>query len=208
MSAVSIPGPSIAYLVNISLRYGWRRALLVTLAPLVTDPPIIVIILLMLQTINSISTGFVSAIQIAGGALLLWIAWNGWKGFRAGVTFGQSASGEQANDETPWQIFRTSLLMNLLSPGLYIFWTTVNGPILLNGLSISVLHGAAFLVGFYGVFMVGMALIAFVFAKAGQINPTITRALTLITIGLLIFFGLRLIVEGFSGLYQLFFPLR
>jgi threonine/homoserine/homoserine lactone efflux protein len=197
LSAVSIPGPSIAYLINVTLRYGWRRGLLVILAPLITDPPVVLVILLMLETLQNILPGIVRVIQIAGGLLLLWIAWNGWKGFRAGATFGQSTMvGERDKDGTTRQILMTAVLMNLLSPGLYIFWSTVNGPILLRGMQTSVWHGIAFLLAFYGTFLGGMAVISFVFAKVGQINPTVTRVLTLITIGLLVFFGIRLIAEA------------
>ena len=39
LSAAVIPCPLIAYFVNTTLTQGWRKALLVVLAPLVTDAP-------------------------------------------------------------------------------------------------------------------------------------------------------------------------
>ena len=42
ISAAAIPGPLIAYLVNTTLTHGPRKALLVVIAPLLTDVPIIV----------------------------------------------------------------------------------------------------------------------------------------------------------------------
>lgn len=41
----------------------------------------------------------------------------------------------------------------IISPGPYLFWLTVTGPILLSALRISTLNTAAFLLGFYGVFI-------------------------------------------------------
>ncbi len=59
------------------------------------------------------------------------------------------------------QLLTRSVLINLLSPGPYIFWGTVNGPLLVEGLRRRSSHGAAFLIAFYGTFMgVLLALIA------------------------------------------------
>ena len=64
VSAATIPGPLIAYLVNIAAAQGWRKALLVVLAPLITDAPIIV---LMTFILGQMPAEALNMIQLAGG---------------------------------------------------------------------------------------------------------------------------------------------
>lgn len=194
LSAVSVPGPLTAYLLNVTLRFGWRRSLFVICSPLVVDVPIILAVLFLLDKLQAIVPAAIGVIQIIGGLVLLRIAWGAWQQFRAGMSFD---TGETKNvPETPGQIFRTALLMNAVSPGPYLFWSTVNGPMLLKALNISPLHALAFLVAFYGTFLGGLLVLAFTFDKLGQINPRFTRWMLLITIGLMIFFGASLILQG------------
>ena len=72
---------------------------------------------------------------------LLWIAYGTWKQFRNGVTIGakSATSGSQ-------QALTRGIVMGFLSPGPYLFWSTVNGPLLLEALEQSYLH-AFFLSG-------------------------------------------------------------
>lgn len=46
------PGPFLAYLISQTLRNGWRRTLPVVLAPLLSDGPIIVLVLFVLSRID------------------------------------------------------------------------------------------------------------------------------------------------------------
>ena len=66
LSAAVIPGPLIAYVVNTTLTQGWRRALLVVLAPLITDAPIIV---LMTFLLGQMPDEILKLIQLGGGIL-------------------------------------------------------------------------------------------------------------------------------------------
>ncbi|MBK7005984.1 MAG: hypothetical protein IPH37_13340 [Burkholderiales bacterium] len=64
--------------------------------------------------------------------------------------------------------------MNALSPGPYIFWTLVTGPILVAGWRESPLYGIGFLGGFYLTIVCSLAGIIVVFglaARFGQSQP-------------------------------------
>jgi threonine/homoserine/homoserine lactone efflux protein len=196
LSAIAIPGPLQAYLLNITLNYGWRRGLLVVFSPLITDVPIIALTLFLLSSLQGISPDAIKLIQIAGGILLLTIARRAWAQYQAGVTFGANTS--QAADGSPRRILATGIMMNFLSPGPYIFWSTVNGPLLLKGLAISPLHALAFLLAFYGTFLGGLALLVLIFDRVGRLNVRVMRGLMLATIVLLVYFGTRLIADAFG----------
>ncbi|MEL7234435.1 MAG: hypothetical protein AAGK74_08065, partial [Chloroflexota bacterium] len=49
-AAAALPGPLQAYLLNTALTQGWRRALFVLVSPLIVDIPIILAVLLALNT--------------------------------------------------------------------------------------------------------------------------------------------------------------
>lgn len=191
LTATSTPGPLQAYLVNITLRYGWRRALLAVCAPLVVDIPVIVVVVFIL---GQMSPEILQIIRLLGGLVLLWIASIAFSQYRAGASF-QNQTDETIS-RSPLQIFGTALLINALSPGPYLFWSTVNGPLLLAALEISLLHAAAFMIAFYSTFLGGMALLVFVFHRLGQIDARVTGYILLFTICVLIFFATRLIAEA------------
>lgn len=198
LSAVSVPGPLQAYLLNITLRYGWKRGLFVVVSPLVTDGPIILVTVFLLGQLDE---RIIQGIRVVGGLVLLWIAWGAWKQYRAGASFtAESAAAEEITQASisPRRVLATASAMNFLSPGPYLFWTTVTGPLLLEALEISSLAALGMLVGFYGTFIGGMVILVLIFNRLGNINQRVTNIILLLTIGLLVWFGTMLIAEAFG----------
>lgn len=193
LTAFAIPGHLQAYLLNITLRFGWRRGIWVIAAPLFTDPPII---FLMTFVLGSLPFWAIQAIRIFGGCFLLWIAWNTFKQWRAEANANATAAPLAAS-MTSRQVLTTAMTMNALSPGPYLFWGIINGPLLVRALSQSVWHGVAMLIGFYGFFLGGMLLLMVVFHRMGGMPPRTMRRVLLFAIVLLVFFGGRFIFEGF-----------
>lgn len=200
LSATALPGPLQAYIISVALRHGWRKGLVVVVSPLLTDIPIIVVTLLMLEQLAAYVPQIIPVIRLAGGVFLLWLAWGAWKQYRAGV--GMSARDGQPADDTGGvtrlHILTTGILMNYLSPGPYLFWTTVNGPLLMKALVVSQWHAVAFLLSFYGVFLLGLGAIFITFDRLGRMNERVTRGLTLVTLVLILWFGTELIFEAFG----------
>ncbi|MGB7338508.1 MAG: LysE family transporter [Phototrophicaceae bacterium] len=197
LSATSVPGPLQAYLLNVSLKYGWRRGLLVILAPLIVDIPIIFITVFVLQQVPEWA---IQVIRVSGGLLLLWIAWNAWQQLRSGVQFTSDQSEKIKIEVSPLKILGTAIAMTFLSPGPYLFWSTVTGPLLIEALDISLWAAGGMLLGFYGTFLGGMAILVFIFNRLGKIDATITRYILVATIGLLVWFATQLIVADVLGL--------
>ncbi len=192
LSAAVIPGPLIAYLVNTTLRLGWRKALLVVLSPLITDAPIIV---LMIVVLGQMPPELLKLIQAGGGCLLLFIAWGALRQYRAGPSVAL-ADADGASIESWQRVLLTGVLMNLLSPGPWLFWGAVNGPLLVAALKASPAHAAAFLVAFYGVFLGGLCGWVAIFHYARRIRVQYLRALILATALLLAWLGLSLLASA------------
>jgi hypothetical protein len=94
-------------------------------------------------------------------------------------------------------------MMNILSPGVYVFWMFVNGPILLTAFQQSTGYGLAFLIGFYGIFIAGLLGIVALFHFAHRLGPRVIRTLTLISVIILAIFGIFLTVQGVTGLARI-----
>lgn len=188
-SAGVLPGPLQAYIINATLTLGWRRSIVVIFSPLITDIPIVALIVFILGQLPS---GAIPALRIVGGLFLLWIAYGTWKQYRAGVTIGGNIDANTASQRA----LLRGVLMNFVSPGPYLFWSTVNGPLLLEGLQQSIWYGIAFLLAFYGTFLGLLAATVFIFDRLRTLDERVTRGLLLLTMVILVWFGMTLITQG------------
>lgn len=178
------PGPFQAYLINQSMRLGWRRALLAALAPLVSDGPIIALVVLVL---SQMPDWLGRLLNLAGGLFLLYL---GWEAARAWRRF-----DPQAGQHTPQsgQSLWRAALMNALNPNPYIFWSLAMGPILLRGWRETPLNGLGFLLGFYTALVGINAGVIIVSGAAGQAGAGFRRGAL----------GLSALALGVFGLLQL-----
>jgi threonine/homoserine/homoserine lactone efflux protein len=194
LSAAASPGPFQAYLISQALSGGWRRAAPVAFVPLISDGPIIVAVFLLLDHLPPV---FLRVISLAGGVFVLYLAWGLWRQWRAAaLTPGVEDTSSPASVPQNAQVLWRGVMMNLLSPGPYTFWTLVTGPILLAATHQSWLHASAFLGGFYAALIGGMLAIASVFHLARQFGPRLVRTLLLASVIILTIFGLLLIYRG------------
>ncbi len=177
------PGPFQTYLITQTLANGWRKTLIAAFAPLVSDGPIIILAVFVLKQMpESLQRG----LYIAGGIFILFLAYSSfhqWRNF-----------DENAPIETKKQSIWKAATMNFLSPGPYIFWSLVSGPIFLQGLAESPSLGISFMLAFYGTMIsLNLALIV-ILGQASQKHVRFRRVLLLIaTIALFVF-----------GIYQLY----
>ncbi len=158
------PGPFQSLVIAQSLLGGWRRAAPVTFGPLIADIPIAALLVFF---ISQVPDDFLRFIRLAGAALLIWLAWGLWREMR---NRGAQASTEVAAPQSPWRGLAQGVLMIFLSPGPYLFWALILGPLLLQALDISWLHAILFLLGFYGFSIGGLQLLALVLGQLGQLS--------------------------------------
>jgi threonine/homoserine/homoserine lactone efflux protein len=188
LAAASQPGPFQTYLISQTLTRGWKRTLPAALAPLISDGPIISLCVLVLSQVPAWMTRF---LYIAGGLFILYLAYGIYKSYK-----NFDAQIPAMESETKQSLFK-AVLMNFLSPGPYIFWTLVTGPILLRGWHEAPLNGIGFLAGFYFTLISSLAAIILIFGAAAKLGPKFNRALL----------GISAIALFFFGLYQLWLGL-
>lgn len=191
-SAAVIPGPFQIYMLSQALRYGWRRGAVTALAPLVSDGPIILVVLLLLARLPRWT---LEALQIAGGAFVLYLAWAAWRALRA--------TGQDA-DLSPTTAPSTTLLqaatLNMLSPVVYIFWATVSGPLLVQGWQRAPIEGLAFVACFYGAMILTSEVLIIAVCLLQKLHTSMTRVMLALSVLLMLGLGLAQVWGGISGL--------
>jgi threonine/homoserine/homoserine lactone efflux protein len=191
LSASISPGPLLFYLISQSLFGGWKRGATVAIAPLISDAPLIIVIVVLLDQLPPL---FHRLISLLGGIYLLYLAWKLFLKWR------QKYSLQLDESAKPYQNLGRAILVNYLSPGPYLFWTLVNGPLLLQALRISIIHGIGFLVSFYGLFIVCMIILAAIISQVRRFGQRLVMALTLSSVIIMNIFGIILIIRGIRGI--------
>jgi threonine/homoserine/homoserine lactone efflux protein len=162
------PGPLQAYIVSQTLSHGWRRALPAACSPLLSDGPIIVLVLLVLSRLPA---WLIPAVRLAGGVLLLVFA------FLAARTWWRFDAGRAAPARAEPRSLLGATAVNLMSPGPYLGWSLVMGPLLLKGWREAPANAIALLAGFYGVMVLSMAGIILLVGVARGLGPRANRTM-------------------------------
>jgi len=154
------PGPFQTYILSESLRRGWRKSLPMAFAPLVSDLPPVLVTLLVLSRMPQ---GVLDSLRIAGGLLMLYLARGAYKAFT------EEKEKRAADEATPAKSLLSAAAINILSPSVYLFWSTIGAPIVLEGWQISPMHGLSFVIGMYTVFIPALATLIILFAQTGRL---------------------------------------
>jgi len=182
------PGPFQTYLISQTLSKGWRQTLPAALAPLMSDGPIIILTLVVL---SYVPVWFQRFLYIAGGLFILYLAYSP---FVACRNFDEA--GVVTHSASRQSVVRAAV-MNALSPGPYIYWSLVTGPILLAGWRQAPVNGLGFLVSFYATIVLSLSGTIVVFGTARRFGPKVNRVLL----------GVSAIALAGFGLYQLWLGL-
>ncbi len=183
------PGPFQAYLVSQALGPGWHKTWPAAFGPLVSDGPIVALVLVVL---NRVPEWFQRGLSIGGGLFILYLAWGALQRWRH---FSDEAAAVHSG---PQSLLRAAL-MNFLSPSPYVFWSLVNGPILLKAWGESPANGAGFVGGFYAAMIgVNLAVMALT-GLAGKAGGRVRRSLLGISVLALAGFGVYQLWDGLAG---------
>ena len=178
------PGPFQAYLINETLTRGWRRTLPAVFGPIISDAPIIVITLLLLSRVPG---HLVRYLHLFGGLFLFYLAWCAFRSWRQveEARLDPATSGPQT-------LFKAALV-NFLNPNPWLGWSLVMGPLFLEGMDSSPLHGLALIVGFYTTMTASLGGLIFLVSQAGRLGSGVRR----------VTLGLSVLALALFGGYQL-----
>ena len=135
------PGPLLGLVLTSTLKRGFGAGVRVALAPLLTDAPIV---LLSVFVLESLPAPAVRALGVAGGAYVIYLGTQALRGART------AELSTARNDSSRRDILRGALV-NALSPHPWLFWLSAGGPLLVNAWGDAPVRGVTFLVSFYGL---------------------------------------------------------
>jgi threonine/homoserine/homoserine lactone efflux protein len=165
LSAGLSPGPLSALLVASTLRSGLAGGLRVALAPLLTDLPIIILAVLLVDRMPHGALRWLGAI---GGLVVAWMAIDTLRSAR-----GSSLPHEATPAGDPRRELWRGVLVNATNPHPYLFWATVGAPILVRGWRTSPWLALAFLLPFYVLLVGSKVLLAWLVSLgAGGLSET------------------------------------
>lgn len=178
------PGPLQTYIISQTLKKGWRSTLPTAFAPLLSDGPILILVLYLLSTVPD---NFIVFLRIAGGIFLLYLA------FRAFKSWKEFDANETISNESSQQTLFKAVFINLLNPAPYLGWSLIMGPLFLEGWRIEPAYGIALIIGFYTTMIITLSGIIILFGFARKLGPQVSKILL----------GISAIVLFAFGVYQL-----
>jgi len=145
------PGPLLALVIAETLTHGRKEGILVALAPILTDVPIVLASVLVLAKLSH-SHLILGTISLLGAFFI---------GYLAYESIAVKAVGLTLQKIEPHSL-RKGIIANFLSPHPYLFWIAVGAPTALKAYNVNLLSAFLFIMGFY-LFLIGSKiLVAFV----------------------------------------------
>ncbi len=176
------PGPLSIYVIHQTLLHGARSGLLASLAPFVSDGPIILGSFLLVNSFKHFDL-FITIISLLGALYIAFIA----------VRLLISTPLTQQPAAAP-SSFLTAVKINLLNPAPYLFWSTVGGTYLVQN---DLADATVFAVMFLATLGMTKFIMAISIKKLGDrfSERLISHLLKALAI-LLLFFAIRLLLNA------------
>lgn len=180
------PGPLLTLVIAQSLQYGVGAGIKVALAPIVSDAPIILLMLVLVGQLAEFNN-IVGLLSLLGSGYIFYLAYD---------TARLKQPTSQRGDEKPKSL-RKGVLTNLLSPHPYLFWLTVGAPTIIKSAAVNTLAPLLFIVGLYLPLVGAKILMAILLGKyrvllGGKTYMNVMRFLAL----LLAIFAALLFLDG------------
>ena len=180
------PGPLQVLVLSETLRHGMRAGIKVSIAPLITDVPIIVISLLVLNRLAHFKS-ILGAVSILGGLFILYLGYDSIK--TKGLEFNLPPVSRNS--------LKKGVITNALNPHPYIFYMTVGAPIILKAINQNFLSAFLF-IGSFLIFLVGSKVILAMVVERSRafLKGPVYIGLMRILGALLLFFSIMLFRDG------------
>ena len=184
------PGPFQVFLLSSVAQRGWKRTLPAAFAPVVSDGPIALLILFI---INRVPENMSLLLRMAGGILLLYL---GWGSFQTWRTY-EPVSSVPEEDQPSTLLQATAV--NLLNPNPYLGWSLILGPAALSAWDQNPLYAIGLVAAFYFTIILGNALIIVLLGTTTLLSVRARRALVLISAITLAILGVYQLTTGVRG---------
>lgn len=190
------PGPSLTLAIARALRDGPRAGMLVTLAPLITDAPIIAVAIVLVGSLPHALFGWLG---IVGGGYIISLGIRGVRdAVRRTIDLAELSTARNSADDGSLKSLLSAVIINFLNPNPYLFWGTAGGPNLVKAWNLTGVTGAtAFIVGFYLMLVGVRAGLAYTLGRNRHaLSPKLYQYILIGSGSLLIILGAILVRDG------------
>ncbi|MCP4344891.1 MAG: LysE family transporter [Desulfobacterales bacterium] len=189
LSSGLLPGPLLTLVVSETLKHGIREGVKVSIAPLFTDPPIVIAAIFILSSVSDILP-IIGVISLCGGIFLVYLGYES-------IVF----KGVDINDSLVMpQSVKKGIIANFLNPGPYLFWISIGSPLVLEAWDIGFMWAFLFIALFY-LFLVGSKILVSVIIGKSRVflkSRYYIYIIRLLGIILLVF-AVRFFMEGLKN---------
>jgi threonine/homoserine/homoserine lactone efflux protein len=180
IAAAFQPGPLQAFLFSSVTRQGWKKTLPAALAPVLSDGPIALITLVIL---NQLSEGMTLVLRMGGGILLLYFAWSSYKQWRSVPDL------EDREDASVPKTMLQAALVNLLNPNPYLGWGLILGPAAINAWDVAPVRAVVLVAAFYITIVFATMGVVLLFGLTTFLSERNRRSLVLLSAIILALLG-------------------
>jgi len=152
------PGPLLALVITETIRHDAKTGVLVALAPVITDVPIVFLSIFVLSRISG-SNIVLGVISLAGCLFISYLAYES-------ITV---KSIESSLERGGVDSLRKGVITNFLSPHPYLFWITVGAPSVVKASQFGLASPILFIAGFYLLLVGSKIVIALLVDKSKAI---------------------------------------
>ncbi len=181
------PGPLGIVIIQQTLQNGLRQGLRASLAPIITDGPIIAFALLLLTQLRDMSL-FIGVLSLFGGLYLFWLAAKILKIKKMEISKSLNRIGSLS----------MAIKVNFLNPNPYLFWFTVGGSYIILG---TTAQSFIFVVVSIGTLVLSKMLVAWVASRFREILDSRAYLWIMRALGILLAaFGILLLGKSYNAL--------
>ena len=155
VSAGFAPGPLLVLVISETLQGDVKSGIKVALAPIITDLPIIILTLFILEELSDFHR-ILGMVSLAGSCFILYM------GLKSIMTKGVRLNPQEINAAP----LRKGILANALSPHPYLFWVSVGAPMMTRAVQVNIIVSLAFIFSFYTFLVGSKILLAVVVGKS------------------------------------------
>ena len=189
ISSGLIPGPLLTLVISETLKHGIREGIKVSIVPLLSDLPIVLVTILILTRLSDIRPAL-GIISILGSIFLVYLAIES-----------LSFKGSDIDTETKPQSLKKGLITNLLNPNPYIFWLSIGAPTVVKAMDIGLLSASLFILSFYFSLVGSEIMVAFVTGRSRYFLKSRNFIYTIRALGLVLLIFAALFFKNALGYF-------
>ena len=180
------PGPLLTLVISETLKHSIKEGIKISLAPLLTDLPIVLAAVYSLSRLSDIEP-LLGVIAICGAAFLIYL------GYESLSFKGADLSVDQVRPQS----LKKGVIANFLNPSPYLFWFSIGAPIVLKASRISLFSALLFVLGFYLLLVGSKIIVAVLTGKSRQFLKSSRYIYTIRFLGILLLaFALLFLWDG------------